>query len=75
MLIHSPSNGGYSTISGGKDPLKLILQVHDELVLEGPLEEIERYKPQLMKFMTRVANLSVPLKVTTAIGTCWDFSD
>ena len=50
---------------------KLILQVHDELVLESPDEEIEKAKEILTNEMEHVIQLSIPLKVEAEIGKDW----
>jgi DNA polymerase-1 len=51
---------------------RLILQVHDELVLEAPDEELERIVRDLPEWMTSVATLSVPLKVDVGHGPNWE---
>ena len=51
---------------------KLILQVHDELVLEVPDGEIAGVREQLPKLMGGVATLAVPLIVEVGVGPNWD---
>ena len=51
---------------------RLILQVHDELVLEVPDDEVELIRAQLPKLMAGVAQLSVPLVAEVGIGANWD---
>ncbi len=51
---------------------KLLLQVHDELVLEVPAAELDRVKGELPELMTGVASLRVPLVVDIGIGANWD---
>jgi DNA polymerase-1 len=51
---------------------KLVMQVHDELVLEVPLVELERVKQQLRALMTGVAQLKVPLEVGIGAGPNWE---
>ena len=51
---------------------KLIMQVHDELVLEVPDAELERVKPGVEKLMTGVATLDVPLVVEAGVGDNWE---
>ena len=51
---------------------KLILQVHDELVLEAPVDEVEEVKARLPRLMTGVATLHVPLVVDVGSGPNWD---
>jgi len=51
---------------------KLIMQVHDELVLEVPNGEIDLVKRELPKLMGGVAQLDVPLLVETGVGPNWE---
>ncbi|ODS97278.1 MAG: DNA polymerase I [Lautropia sp. SCN 69-89] len=51
---------------------KLIMQVHDELVLEVPQAELDEVRSELPRLMTGVASLSVPLEVECGIGTNWE---
>ena len=51
---------------------RLIMQVHDELVLEVPESEIEPVRETLGQLMTGVATLKVPLEVETGVGANWD---
>ena len=50
---------------------KLILQVHDELVLDAPLDEKEKAVEMLRREMENAVKLNVPLKVEVAIGHNW----
>jgi len=50
----------------------LILQVHDELVLEVPETEREAVQRELPKLMAGVAQLSVPLVAGVGMGANWD---
>ena len=50
---------------------KLILQVHDELIVEAPLEEAEKAAEILKQEMQNAAQLSVPLKVDVNKGENW----
>ena len=50
---------------------KLILQVHDELIVECPEAETERVKALLTEEMERVASLSVPLIAEANAGKNW----
>jgi DNA polymerase I len=51
---------------------KLIMQVHDELVLEVPDGELELVKPKLPELMQNVATLSVPLLAEVGVGSNWE---
>ena len=50
----------------------LILQVHDELVLEVPEDELAAVRESLPKLMSGVAELKVPLLVEVGVGANWD---
>ncbi|HBI64732.1 MAG TPA: DNA polymerase I [Clostridiales bacterium] len=50
---------------------RLILQVHDELILETPREEAERAAQLLREEMEAACRLSVPLRADAAWGTDW----
>ncbi|WP_049255790.1 DNA polymerase I [Neisseria bacilliformis] len=53
---------------------KLIMQVHDELVLEVPENELEKVKAMLPEVMAAVDGgmLNVPLLAEVGVGTDWD---
>ena len=51
---------------------QMLLQVHDELVLEVPPTEFELVKMQLRTLMTQVATLRVPLEVGIGVGNNWE---
>ena len=50
---------------------RMIMQVHDELVLEVPEFEKELMRQALPELMTNVAELSVPLVAEVAVGDNW----
>ena len=54
---------------------RLILQVHDDLLLESPLEEAEQAKALLGEVMSGAMQLSVPLKVEVKVGKNWGEMD
>ena len=51
---------------------KLIMQVHDELILEVPDAELADVRRDLPGLMGNVAQLSVPLLVEVGAGPNWD---
>ncbi|MDP3289168.1 MAG: DNA polymerase, partial [Methyloversatilis sp.] len=51
---------------------RLVLQVHDELVLEVPDTEIDLVRERVPALMENVAQLSVPLRVEAGVGLNWD---
>ena len=50
---------------------KLLLQVHDELIVEAPLDEQERVSALLTEEMENAASLSVRLLATACTGETW----
>jgi len=50
---------------------KMLLQVHDELVLEAPPEEVASVGPMLVAQMKKAADLAVPLEVDLGEGNTW----
>jgi DNA polymerase I len=52
-------------------PLKLLLQIHDELVFECPAEEGEALAHVVVEEMERAMSLKVPLKAEAGIGEDW----
>ena len=50
---------------------KMILQVHDELIFNVPLEEVEIMKTIIQKGMETAMNLDVPLTSEISIGQTW----
>ena len=50
----------------------LIMQVHDELVLEVPEAELDMVKTKVPELMQGVAQLDVPLIVDVGVGDNWD---
>jgi DNA polymerase-1 len=57
-----------------KEQLKtrMLLQVHDELVFDVPLDELELLQAKLPDLMCKVADLKVPLVVGIGIGDNWE---
>src|SRR5205809_6620934 len=55
-------------IESEKLSTKLIMQVHDELVLEVPEDELDDVKRNVEELMTGVAKLNVPLVVDAGVG-------
>jgi len=50
----------------------MVMQVHDELVLEVPQDELERVRIELPRLMAGVAELRVPLIAEVGVGANWD---
>jgi DNA polymerase-1 len=53
-------------------PARLIMQVHDELVLEVRTDAVETVAAAVHDHMVKAATLSVPLRVDVGTGTNWD---
>ncbi|MFC2074894.1 DNA polymerase I [Bdellovibrionota bacterium] len=58
-------------IKSKKLKARLILQVHDELILEAPKEELEQVVEITKDSMEKVMPLSVPLEVSISVGKNW----
>jgi DNA polymerase I len=59
-------------LESSRAPARLIMQVHDELVLEVADSAVDTVVTQLRERMARAAELKVPLKVDTGVGRNWD---
>ena len=61
---------------GQPDGVRMLLQVHDELVFELPEDLVERAKPVIERTMAEAAqpavSLSVPLGIDIGTGRSWD---
>jgi DNA polymerase I len=56
----------------GKTDARLIMQVHDELVLEVHRNQAEAVRDRVIELMCQAADLRVPLQVDAGIGLNWD---
>ncbi len=61
----------YKELKKSKLDAKLILQIHDELLIEVKMEDKEKAKEILKKSMVEAAKLSIPLEVEVSEGTSW----
>ena len=50
---------------------RLLLQVHDELIVEAPVEEVEQVRRLLKEEMEQVVRYSVPLTAEVGTGKTW----
>ena len=82
MAINSPIQGSAADIIKiamikvseeikGKKDIKMLLQVHDELIFEVDEKEIESYYQKIKKIMEEVGELQVPLVVEGYSGDNW----
>ena len=51
---------------------KVIMQVHDELVLEVPEAEVDWMRQEIPRLMAGVAALKVPLLAEVGVGPNWE---
>jgi len=59
-------------LQSSRAPARLIMQVHDELILEVEDHAVQSLVGQLLTHMSRAADLAVPLKVDIGVGRNWD---
>jgi len=59
-------------LTAGQVDGRLIMQVHDELVVEAAESDVEAVTQKMAALMEAAANLSVPLRVATGVGRNWD---
>ena len=50
---------------------RILLQVHDELVLESPEQEVEKVQEIIRHEMENAVPLRVPLRVDMGLGKSW----
>lgn len=50
---------------------KLLMQIHDELVIECPLDEAKQVETILHKEMEHIVNWDIPMAVEIGIGKNW----
>jgi len=55
-----------------RDDVRLLMQVHDELVFEVRADAVDEVRAGIEKHMTGAAVLSVPLQVDIGVGANWD---
>ncbi|RZJ14612.1 MAG: DNA polymerase I [Acidovorax sp.] len=59
-------------LDANKPGIKMIMQVHDELVFELPEGEVEWIRTHIPRLMAEVADLKVPLLAEVGVGPNWD---
>ena len=50
---------------------KMVLQIHDELVFDAPIEEVDELKAIIKREMTSAIDFGVPLDVDIGVGRNW----
>lgn len=58
-------------IKDKEDEIRLLLQIHDELIFEVKSDELEKYQAIITKLMDEVIKLSVPITVDSKSGKTW----
>ena len=71
-LIKMAMNQVQNWLANKKLQSMIIMQVHDELVLEVPKEELDIIKKEVPSIMSKVASLDVPLIADIGSGINWD---
>ena len=71
-LIKLAMIGVHRALQEGGLATRLVLQVHDELVLEVPEAEVDAARALVTDQMQNVAKLRVPLVVDVGVGRNWD---
>lgn len=81
--INAPIQGGaadiiklamqkvYYLLQDGGFKTKMLLQVHDELVFEAPIDEVEQVKALIKEAMESVVNFDIPFIAEVGIGDDW----
>ena len=59
-------------LDANKPQIKMIMQVHDELVFELPEGEVDWVRSHIPRLMAEVAQLKVPLLAEVGVGPNWD---
>ncbi len=62
----------HDALATGGSRARLLLQVHDELLLEVPHDEVDRVRELVVEQMMGVADLLVPLEVQVGTGHNWN---
>ena len=50
---------------------KIVMQVHDELIVEATLDEVEKVQEYMSDSMQNAAKLKVPLAIDINVGNSW----
>ena len=71
-LLKLSMNAVQDRLDADKPAIKMIMQVHDELVFELPEAEVDWLKTEIPALMAGVAQLKVPLLAEVGVGINWD---
>jgi DNA polymerase-1 len=62
----------HNWLCGADTGIRMIMQVHDELVFEVPKDQLDMAKTTIEQFMMNAADLKVPLEVGLGTGDNWE---
>nr|WP_320167023.1 DNA polymerase I [uncultured Methylophaga sp.] len=62
----------HSWLADADNGIKMIMQVHDELVFEVPKQQLDMARKTIEDFMVKAAQLNVPLEVGIGVGDNWE---
>jgi DNA polymerase-1 len=71
-LIKLSMNAVQQALDAQKPAIRMIMQVHDELVFELPESEVDWIRTEIPRLMAGVAELKVPLLAEVGVGGNWD---
>jgi len=59
-------------LAAGDTEVAMVMQVHDELILEVPESRVDEVSAKVTDYMASAASLDVPLEVEVGVGSNWD---
>ena len=62
----------HDIVQPNNDKIKMILQVHDEIIFECDADAANKFAKQIKSTMENITKLSVPLVAESTIGDTWD---
>ena len=71
-LIKLSMNKVQDVLDSENRKTRMIMQVHDELVFEVPLDEVDWVRVEIPRLMAEVAELKVPLLAEIGVGENWE---
>ena len=71
-LIKMSMNAVQAALDAQGRRTRMIMQVHDELVFEVPLDEVDWLRHEVPRLMAGVAHLKVPLVAEVGVGPNWE---
>jgi DNA polymerase-1 len=71
-IIKRAMIGVHGWLRESKTPAQLVMQVHDELVLEVAKPAVDTVRAKVVEIMSGAADLAVAIRVQTGVGPNWD---